>query len=172
MKIPIKTLNVGLHEFDFTESAADLEIENLTTFQHPIFTKVWLEKGEDHLYIRIQVKTVAHFVCDRCLDEFEQEIAGKVQLYYSSKPLNSNRAEQSIEEEKKIRPLPADLKKIDLSKDARDTILLAVPMKLLCSESCKGLCHTCGVNLNHETCNCPQESLDPRWTGLKKLLRT
>ncbi|HDI51022.1 MAG TPA: hypothetical protein ENF45_00145, partial [Bacteroidetes bacterium] len=108
MKILISTLSLGLHEFDFNESAAELEIEDTTTFRHDVFTKVWLEKGVDHLYIRIRAQTVGHFVCDRCLEEFEREIADEVKLYYSNKSFISNFEEQGWEEE--VRPLPPDLK--------------------------------------------------------------
>jgi len=45
---------------------------------------------------------------------------------------------------------------------------LEIPDKLLCRESCKGLCPSCGVNLNHEKCTCVVES-DDRWGPLSLL---
>ena len=59
--------------------------------------------------------------------------------------------------------------KIDLAKDIRDYAILAVPMKKLCSEDCKGLCPKCGKNLNDGTCDCHEEKMDPRWEPLQKL---
>jgi len=43
-------------------------------------------------------------------------------------------------------------------------------MKPLCSEGCKGLCPRCGRNLNRGKCGCGAGGVDPRWSGLKKLL--
>jgi uncharacterized protein len=59
--------------------------------------------------------------------------------------------------------------KIDLSEDVRDYALLALPMKKLCSENCKGLCPKCGKNLNDGPCECRDEKIDPRWEPLQKL---
>ncbi|HPR65041.1 MAG TPA: DUF177 domain-containing protein [Thermoanaerobaculia bacterium] len=49
-----------------------------------------------------------------------------------------------------------------------ELVLLNVPMKPLCSESCKGLCPNCGINLNTGSCSC-QPPTDPRWGALKNL---
>jgi uncharacterized protein len=46
---------------------------------------------------------------------------------------------------------------------------LALPMKALCSEACKGLCPTCGTNLNTGTCDCNIKWEDPRLAALKAL---
>ena len=47
---------------------------------------------------------------------------------------------------------------------------LGVPMKPLCSEGCRGLCASCGKNLNTETCEC-RPSADPRWDALRDFHR-
>jgi len=62
-----------------------------------------------------------------------------------------------------------DTDKIDLDEYIRDYAVLAVPMKNLCSEDCKGLCPKCGKNLNEGTCNCSEENIDPRWESIQKL---
>ena len=49
---------------------------------------------------------------------------------------------------------------LDISDDIREDILIALPSKYLCNEDCKGLCTTCGINLNDSTCNCTTESHD------------
>jgi uncharacterized protein len=57
---------------------------------------------------------------------------------------------------------------IDLADDVRQTVVLAVPLKLLCKEECKGLCPRCGADLNKELCICPPEALDARWETLRR----
>lgn len=50
-----------------------------------------------------------------------------------------------------------------------DEILLGFPMRLLCSEDCKGICKSCGVNLNEETCNCDNTEYDPRMSVIRDI---
>lgn len=60
---------------------------------------------------------------------------------------------------------------IDISNDVREYAMLAIPMKNLCKEDCKGLCPRCGKDLNTEQCSCETEKVDPRWLALKELLK-
>jgi uncharacterized protein len=57
-----------------------------------------------------------------------------------------------------------------LLEDAlREQVLLALPLKVICREDCKGLCPHCGANLNDGQCSCADPPEDPRWTALKDL---
>ena len=58
---------------------------------------------------------------------------------------------------------------IDTLQLVREQLLLNIPMRSLCSDSCQGLCPTCGANRNKETCGCDQVEVDPRWEALKNL---
>jgi len=53
----------------------------------------------------------------------------------------------------------------------REQFFLALPMKPLCREDCKGLCPVCGINRNRETCTCQSEWVDPRLEPLRHLTR-
>lgn len=50
-----------------------------------------------------------------------------------------------------------------------ERIQMAVPMKPLCREDCRGLCPTCGADRNRGDCACHPETADPRWEALSKL---
>ena len=60
--------------------------------------------------------------------------------------------------------------RLDLTPILREQSWLAIPMKSLCSEECKGICPSCGKNLNKKSCKCAEERIDPRLSALKKLL--
>ena len=62
---------------------------------------------------------------------------------------------------------PYSGKTIDLAPALREQILLAVPPSPVCDEGCKGLCPTCGRDLNAGACGCETTTLDPRWAALK-----
>jgi uncharacterized protein len=59
---------------------------------------------------------------------------------------------------------------IDLTPIVREEALLAVPIQVLCSRDCKGLCAQCGQDLNEGSCGCEADSIDPRLAPLRKLL--
>lgn len=59
---------------------------------------------------------------------------------------------------------------IDLSSILKDSILLGLPMKVLCHPDCAGICPICGKNRNEDKCQCEIDDIDPRLAGLKELL--
>jgi uncharacterized protein len=61
---------------------------------------------------------------------------------------------------------------IDLEPVVRDAVMLALPLNPLCTEACKGLCSTCGAELNEGDCGHSHDPVDIRWTGLEQLRRT
>jgi len=59
---------------------------------------------------------------------------------------------------------------LDLAEVLRQNVLVAIPPHVLCRDDCKGLCPTCGQNLNEGPCDCRPE-MDPRWAVLTALLK-
>ena len=58
---------------------------------------------------------------------------------------------------------------IDLAPLFTEQVILTLPTRALCREDCKGLCPRCGVNRNHETCECVEREPDPRLAVLRNL---
>lgn len=58
---------------------------------------------------------------------------------------------------------------LDLDLLVQNAIILDFPMKVLCSNDCKGLCNSCGTNLNKDLCNCESTSLDPRMAAIQDI---
>lgn len=58
---------------------------------------------------------------------------------------------------------------IELSPIAEERVQMALPMKPLCRPDCRGLCATCGQDLNLGACACARETVDPRWEALRAL---
>ena len=50
-----------------------------------------------------------------------------------------------------------------------EQVNLALPMKVICSSDCRGLCPHCGANLNNEECRCEKGGSDPRMAPLARL---
>lgn len=169
MKINLVKLHEGLNSFRLKVKPEDLDFdendETLFLFPNDICADIEAQKLSDKYYFKAALKTVAHYSCDRCLDEFDQNLSASFRLVYSKQ--TGGRADDD-----EYRFLEEHETEVDLSADIRESMLLVLPMKHLCNETCKGLCPHCGTNLNNETCNCQQETLDPRWEILKTLQKT
>lgn len=59
---------------------------------------------------------------------------------------------------------------LDVRSWARDALALALPVQIVCSEECRGLCAVCGENLNlADTAHGHEREPDPRWAALREL---
>nr|MBN1229684.1 DUF177 domain-containing protein [Anaerolineae bacterium] len=59
---------------------------------------------------------------------------------------------------------------IDLTPLMREETILSIPIHVVCSPTCKGLCAQCGQDLNVASCDCEADLIDPRLAPLQKLL--
>jgi uncharacterized protein len=106
--------------------------------------------------------------CARCLEPVSVPIEVPVEETFV--PTLDIATGQTIEPEEEDRALWIDEHHIlDLSEVLRQDVLVALPWHAVCRPDCRGLCPTCGENLNEGPCNCQAES-DPRWAALRGLL--
>ena len=59
---------------------------------------------------------------------------------------------------------------VDLTDELRQSIILGLPTYPVCRADCRGVCPTCGKNLNEGPCACAHEVRDDRWGALDALL--
>ena len=59
---------------------------------------------------------------------------------------------------------------LDLSEAVRQYYSLNMPMKPVCRDDCKGMCLTCGADLNNSPCQCDNSSRDMAWGRLLELV--
>ena len=168
MKINISNLSEGIHEYQFEENPSAIELDE--RFSKPVLVQVELEKrrpDKSGLFLTGHIKTSGRFACDRCLDDFDQALSVDYTMTYV---YDMNDAGDIDKDELTV--IQTSTNEIDIGEDAREYILLAVPLKLLCRGDCAGLCSTCGANLNREACSCPKVEVDPDFVGkkLKKIV--
>jgi uncharacterized protein len=106
------------------------------------------------------IKGTAAMNCNRCLTDFTREVAI---------PFGENFRDQSTAVADPD-ALSYHGDEIDLAEIVREALIVAEPLKALCSEDCRGLCPICGINRNDATCACETVSIDPRLAALAKLL--
>ena len=108
--------------------------------------------------------------CGRCLEPFRLPVQSGFDLRYVPRTENSGEGEREIEEDD-LSTAYYENDQIDLVQLVMEQFQLALPMKPLCSEACRGLCPKCGTNLNTSTCDCDTTWEDPRFAALKTLGR-
>jgi uncharacterized protein len=121
-------------------------------------------------------------VCKRCLKKVRLDEPIDLTLTYvprDAAPADAARRATAHPDEQSPAAVSFDLetideepytgKTIDLAPALREQILLAVPPSPLCEEACRGLCPTCGKDLNAGDCRCEKTTLDPRWAKLKSI---
>lgn len=102
-------------------------------------------------------------VCDRCTEEYNSALEYEIDERFKKDDGFSDSNEDSD-----ITPLEGSV--IDLGDILYTNLILNLPSKSLCSETCKGICPNCGKNLNHGPCDCDTDNTDPRFDILDKLL--
>ena len=110
--------------------------------------------------------------CSRCLESFETEISEKLDLMYLPESRNvapEGEVDRGLGDDEISVSFYRD-HQIDLAHMVLEQIVLALPMKPVCTEDCRGLCPECGSNRNVEPCACVRDDVDPRWDSLKSLL--
>ncbi|MDH4069744.1 MAG: DUF177 domain-containing protein [Ignavibacteria bacterium] len=162
MKIQLGSLSEGVHEYDFKATAEDLDLED--SFPGGASVQVVLEKTGNQIALEGSIRAEGRFLCDRCAGEFSLPLEDSYRMYYVTEGGGFEGIDPS-----ELQMIPSASGSVDITDDVRQTLLLAVPFKLLCTDQCKGLCPHCGKNLNDETCSCTGSGDDTRWEALKAL---
>ena len=125
-----------------------------------------IQKSDDEFFCQGQVTAQVVLECARCLTRFESKLTGSLGFIACSA---DDIAEYLGRDTEEYVPFSGNDLSVDLVGPVQQALMLALPMKPLCADDCRGLCPSCGVNLNEKTCDCENETTDPRWDGLKGL---
>lgn len=107
--------------------------------------------------------------CSRCDEAFALPVSAPFDVTYLPQSANTGDGEREVAEED-LDSAFYERQAIDLGQLVREQFYLALPMKPLCAETCRGLCPVCGTNRNTGTCGCDAAWEDPRLAALKNLL--
>jgi uncharacterized protein len=146
--------------------ALKLEAEGVA-FEDPVQVELTLTKNREQLICRGKITASVRLECSRCLAEYRASLLSDLAFVID---LGENSGQEESEEEGYYLADPAATE-FEIDDLVREAVLLSIPLKPLCSEECKGLCPSCGVDLNRSRCNCARESVDPRWDRLRGLLK-
>jgi len=137
------------------------EVEKIE-FDGPVKLDLVLTNVNNTIVVEGDISAKLRLACGNCLDSFTFPVQAEFsETYY-------NEGREGIEPGEFYTPYNGD--KLDLTPEVIKSIFVALPMRVVCRQDCKGLCPTCGRNRNRENCDCAPETIDPRLEMLKKLL--
>jgi DUF177 domain-containing protein len=117
--------------------------------------------GGTRFYWHGHIAGTAVLPCRRCLTETSVAVEDDAHVIFV--PLGDEDADDPD-----VYTFDPRAKELDLRPVVRELWLLNAPAFALCREDCKGLCPTCGADLNAGPCSCPT-TRDSRWDALRKL---
>jgi uncharacterized protein len=134
----------------------------------PVALNVVVRKDRMQFRLVGRVRTTVELTCSRCLEGYAMPVDETFDvLYLPHSPAGS--AEERMVENDDLSTAFYEDNVIDLGQLMQEQCYLAVPMKPLCQEDCRGLCPECGTNLNTASCECRQIWVDPRLAVLDQL---
>lgn len=130
----------------------------------PVILALTLEAVVEGILVRGTVDVDLELPCSRCLEPQRVEhTAAVAELFLDPRRVEAQDDEDSYR-------IDDDLAHLDLTAMLHDTVIMEIPVQLLCQEACAGLCPVCGANLNETDCgHRPEQAPDPRWARLADL---
>ncbi|WP_273229589.1 YceD family protein [Kosmotoga pacifica] len=169
VKSSVREFLVDINTFEDSKS---LEITIDNPFDEiqcdgPISIELFLYKEKDSLIVSGKVSATVIEQCSRCLKPVKLPIDGVVEaIYVSHSKFFKETKKGPVEELENTFPLTEEI--LDLSDRIIEAIIVEIPQKVLCSESCRGLCPECGADLNENpqhSCEIPEKPQD-KWHSL------
>ena len=159
--IRISGLADGEHEFDVLADPAKIGLPE--EFGEEITVHAHMDKTHSQLILHVELRSVAVFPCDRCLEALRIPFENHFALLYARDLASARELDEDD-----VRIIDANEPVIDISDDVRDFALLAIPMRRVHGEDADGQ-SACPVDVPAELLESSATEGDPRWEALKHL---
>lgn len=171
MRLDITQLRQRETLIDRTIPAAEMAATDEFRVVQPVQLHLLVRKDDDRLRLEGRVTTTLEVPCSRCLEPFSVPVDAPFDLrFVPQAALTTPQDGEREVADDDLSTAPYDGESIDLGQLIDEQCYLALPMKPLCREDCRGLCPACGTNLNLQACDCDTAWVDPRMDALRALL--
>jgi uncharacterized protein len=139
-------------------------------FSSPVAYELELVRSGDNLWVKGLVKARVLLTCARCLETFSYSINTNLDIELAPKSTAPDAPELELRSDE-LDLYYYEGEEVDIDTYVFEEIMLDLPIKALCSESCKGMCPVCGKNLNAEECRCERTGSTALGEKLKSFLK-
>jgi uncharacterized protein len=174
MKIPVDDITESAREIRFSERTDGLndlyKNSQFRDFSFPPLLEVdlvYYRSGQE-IFFKGSFGGTLEGSCSRCLRSYFLPLNKEFDFVLSPDPSKSGRKIEELSR-KDLGLSYYSTEEIDLAPLIKEQVMLALPTRPLCYENCRGLCGSCGVDLNQETCACSSSATDPRMAIFRTL---
>jgi uncharacterized protein len=168
--ISLQELELRDVRFDVEFPAGEIDFDGEIRQSLPLKAKGvarLLNRSVGEICVEGDLSVVVDSVCDRCLEPIRFPIEKHFDLVYM--PAEAATGEEQESGQAGIEVGYYEGGGLAMEEMLREVALLALPMRLVCGENCKGICAVCGQNRNQRECTCARQTVDDRWSQLKSL---
>lgn len=174
LKINIDEIGSGLNFKESIPAKAMPELNEMQAagelvFNAPLAFELYLERVENVINITGVLHGEAVMNCGRCLSEYPHKFESSFALKAAPKATERRYEKETELLETELDDFTYDGNTLDLREILQEQVILALPIAPLCRTNCRGLCPTCGQDLNERSCGCEAKQGHPAFAGLKDL---
>ena len=148
----------------------ELQVDNpIGALRGPVHSEVEVTLRKERVRVEGELGADLVLTCSRCLKSFHRKVQKGFYVEFVPDPVVETEGEE-------VGLTYTDLNVgfyrndvLDVRAVISEQIVLEIPMRPICQEACKGLCHQCGTDLNQGDCNCQVQTIDPRFEALLDL---
>lgn len=130
--------------------------------------EISLSRTGDTCLLKGHLHYTLTMACDRCLQSFGWDYDEPFQLTLIPQAMAETYTREIVLSEDDLDTAFYEGEELDLTFCMEEQLLLSLPFKRICQDSCLGLCGQCGCNLNQEPCQCDvNDFIDNPFSGLK-----
>lgn len=176
LRIHIASFSEGESRLDAKVDAATLSPlkavagEGGISFVKPVHARIHATQAGETVLIDGSVATAIRVPCSRCLEPFDLNLETQfTTTAIPEKPslVGADTADEVELTADEIEVIVYSGESIELGNEIAQQVIMALPFKPLCRESCKGLCSHCGADLNRAPCRCHRQRADSPFAVLK-----
>jgi DUF177 domain-containing protein len=149
--INLATLAVGASRLEARATAEELTLPP-ADWPEGVEATLGLDRTGDLVSVRGMLRSSARLECVRCLRAFDLPLTVDLTVV-ADRAGGRGRFEEQLEADDYM--MFHDGRQLDLREQARESLLLELPITPHCREDCRGLCPRCGADLNQGSCGCP-----------------
>ena len=129
------------------------------------FAQLHISRIGENVFARGQLRATLALPCSRCLVETPLLVDAPVRVTFT--PEDALIPDGDVADDLEL--ATHDYQYVELGGILRETLILTIPMSIVCRDSCQGLCPVCGQDRNQTQCSCVATPPDPRFAALKEL---
>jgi uncharacterized protein len=154
MRIDLRELPEGQTRQEYELQAASIGLDpKVLTVEGPLRLGLSLDRRGDEIWIRGKLQLVAVQQCGRCLADYSERLDLELEVF-CAKVRNPKVVGARVIEEEDDGVHLHDGRVLSIDSEIREAVILGLPMKPLCKETCAGLCPRCGEDKNQGPCRC------------------